>query len=183
MHITLTIIAVLAASVLAAAPAAAGSDDFHGGAVITDFGQIATIDADMLIPKGAVFKVAFDTAKSAEAGTANRTLNSAARFLNMHHEAGVAEENMRLAVVFHGQGAFDLTTHAYYSSNNDGAQNASAPLIKALKAKGVRLILCGQTAAYRDISKTDLLPGVEVALSAMTAHALLQQEGYTLNPF
>jgi len=28
-----------------------------------------------------------------------------------------------------------------------------------------------------------LLPGVEMALSAMTAHAILQQEGYTLNPF
>jgi len=29
----------------------------------------------------------------------------------------------------------------------------------------------------------DLLPNVEMALSAMTAHALLQQDGYTLNPF
>jgi len=27
------------------------------------------------------------------------------------------------------------------------------------------------------------LPGVTMALSAMTAHALLQQDGYTLNPF
>jgi hypothetical protein len=28
-----------------------------------------------------------------------------------------------------------------------------------------------------------ILPGVEMALSAMTAHALLLQQGYTLNPF
>ncbi|HCE21170.1 MAG TPA: hypothetical protein DF282_01490, partial [Hyphomonas sp.] len=47
----------------------------------------------------------------------------------------------------------------------------------------VRIILCGQTAAYRDIEKSDLLPGVEIALSAMTAHAKLQQDGYSLNPF
>ncbi|HBH44411.1 MAG TPA: hypothetical protein DDY28_08390, partial [Hyphomonas atlantica] len=43
--------------------------------------------------------------------------------------------------------------------------------------------LCGQTAAYRDVTKADLLPGVEMSLSAMTAHAQLQQDGYTLNPF
>jgi intracellular sulfur oxidation DsrE/DsrF family protein len=56
-------------------------------------------------------------------------------------------------------------------------------LIGALTDAGVRIILCGQTAAYRDISKDDLLPNVELALSAMTAHAQLQQSGYTLNPF
>ena len=43
--------------------------------------------------------------------------------------------------------------------------------------------LCGQTAVARDISADDLLPGVTMALSAMTAHAQLQQAGYTLNPF
>jgi len=34
-----------------------------------------------------------------------------------------------------------------------------------------------------DVGKDDLLPGVERVLSAMTLHALLQQQGYTLNPF
>jgi hypothetical protein len=33
------------------------------------------------------------------------------------------------------------------------------------------------------VKTEDLLPGVEMALSAMTAHALLQQQGYTFNPF
>jgi len=56
-------------------------------------------------------------------------------------------------------------------------------LIKALTGKGVRIIVCGQSATYYDIENEDLLPNVEMALSAMTAHALLQQDGYTLNPF
>jgi hypothetical protein len=34
-----------------------------------------------------------------------------------------------------------------------------------------------------DVATDDLLPGVEMALSAMTAHALLQNSGFTLNPF
>ena len=33
------------------------------------------------------------------------------------------------------------------------------------------------------ITPDDLIPGVEMSLSAMTAHALLQQNGFTVNPF
>ena len=161
----------------------AGETDFHPGTIITDFGKIAAVDADMVIPKRAKFKVLFDTAKGAEAGKVNRTLNTAARFLNMHAEAGVAEKNMKLAVVFHGKGSFDITQDSYYGEKFEGAENTNAALVQALLDKGVRVILCGQSAAYYDISNADLLPGVEMALSAMTAHALLQQQGYRLNPF
>ena len=39
----------------------------------------------------------------------------------------------------------------------------------------VDIQLCGQSAARYDISASDLLPGVRLALSAMTAYAQLQQ--------
>ena len=39
------------------------------------------------------------------------------------------------------------------------------------------------SAAAYGVAKGDLIPGVELALSAMTAHAQLQQAGYTVNPF
>jgi intracellular sulfur oxidation DsrE/DsrF family protein len=55
--------------------------------------------------------------------------------------------------------------------------------VAALLGAGARIIVCGQTAAYYDVATEDLLPGVEMALSAMTVHALLQQQGFTLNPF
>ena len=176
---------ILSAFILSAMSSTAFADDkaFHAGAVITEFGKVATIDSDMKIPRRAKFKVLFDTATGADAGQVNRTLNSAARFLNMHEEAGVSEAHMKIAVVFHGKGSFDLTTSSFYSGKFDGAENGNKELIKALTNKGVRIILCGQTAAYYNITKDDLLPGVEMALSAMTAHALLQQDGYTLNPF
>ena len=72
----------------------------------------------------------------------------------------------------------DLVTDDRY-----GSENANAGLIAALIDAGVSIQLCGQTAAYRDIAKSDLLPGVGLSLSAMTAHAELQQRGYSLNPF
>lgn len=182
-HPLLRLIAVSVLTSCLFMSASAGETDFHAGTVFPDFGKIATIDADFEIPKRAKFKILFDTAKGAEAGDINRTLNSAARFINMHAEAGVAEKNMKVAIVFHGKGSFDLTKDDYYGQKLEGSKNANAAIIKALTDKGIRVILCGQTAAYYDISKTDLLPGVEMALSAMTAHALLQQQGFTLNPF
>lgn len=178
-----TSLAALGLSLLLCASASAGPENFHTGTVFTEFGEVATVDADFVIPKGAKFKVLFDTSVGAEAGGVNRTLNSAARFMNMQAEAGVAEKNMKLAVVFHGKGSFDLTKNAAYSKTYEGAENGNAEIIKALTDKGVRIILCGQSAAYHGIENDDLLPNVEMALSAMTAHALLQQDGYTLNPF
>jgi len=66
---------------------------------------------------------------------------------------------------------------------DDKKPNANADLIKTLIAYGVEIYVCGQSAAYYSVDNEDLLPDVKMALSAMTAHALLQQKGYTLNPF
>ena len=121
----------------------------------------------------AVFRHSFDVSKRAEDGELNRTLVSAARFINMHARAGVEAEHIELAVVVHGTAVHDVS----------GDASGSADLVAALIERGVKIIVCGQSAAYYDVETGDLLPGVEMALSAMTVHALLQQQGYTLNPF
>jgi len=177
-----TLSALMLASCFSVSALAAESG-FHAGTVFPNFGKVATVEADMTIPKRAKFKILFDAGSGAPSGELNRTLTSAARFINMHAEAGVAEKNMKIAAVFHGSASFDVTKDDYYGNKHEGSSNANAALIKALTDKGVRVILCGQSAAFHGITNEDLLPGVEMALSAMTAHALLQQEGYTLNPF
>jgi len=179
-YLTLTAMAIILS---AACPAMAGPSDFEKGPVFKDFGQTAQVKTDFVIPKRAKFKVVFDTADGAKAGEVNKTLNSVARFINMHAKAGVPEKNLTAAIVFHGKGSFDLTQTRFYSAKYEGVENGNAAIIKALTDNGVRIILCGQTAAYYDIKNEDLLSGVEMALSAMTVHALLQQQGYTLNPF
>lgn len=156
---------------------------FKTGPVFEGFGQTASIETDRPIPTGTVFKVSFDVAEGAKPGEMSRQINSLARFINMHAAAGVPLENINAALVIHGGASKDLMTNAAYKAMHDGQDNGSAALVTALMEKGVPVILCGQSAVYHKIDKEDLLPGVEMALSAMTAHALLQQEGYTLNPF
>lgn len=159
---------------LAAGPVYADPSRFHPGPVIAEYGRIADVPGAEVLPDGAAFKVAFDVSEAGQAGAVNRNLDSAARFLNLHAAAGVPQEHMELAIVVHGPAARDLL------ANPD---NANAGLIAALITHGVKIYLCGQTAASMDIGAEDLLPGVRMALSAMTANALLQQQGYTLNPF
>ena len=163
---------VLAATALFATEAAA-QPGFETGPVIEDFGPVATIEGASALPDNATFRVSFDTREKAEEGKPNRTLVSAARFLNMHGRAGVDPGALHVAVVVHGQAVKDVTKSA----------TDSLALIKALTDRNVRIIVCGQSAAYYDVANGDLAPGIEMALSAMTAHALLQQDDYTLNPF
>ncbi|GHA86555.1 hypothetical protein GCM10009069_07200 [Algimonas arctica] len=163
--------------------ALAGPADFKTGPIIDGFGPVATVAEAQTLPETAHFKVAFDTAKGSDGDALNRTLESAARFINMHGAAGVKSGNIDVAVVIHGGAAFDLLSTEAHKARRDGADNPNIVLIDALTDAGVHIMLCGQTAAYRDITKAELLPHVEMALSAMTAHAQLQQSGYTLNPF
>lgn len=168
---------------LAATPLTAQSSAFQPGPVIAEFGTIAPVETTMDIPSDARFAVALDTSERADAGEINRTLDSAARFINMHVAAGIPAENIRVAVVVHGGASLDLTNSEFYAARQDGAENANVAAIETLLANNVRIILCSQSAAYHEIGVGDLVPGVEMALSAMTAHALLQQQSFTLNPF
>ena len=146
---------------------------FTTGPAIEEYGPVADIDVTWSTPKDAVLKHTFDVAKRADDGALNRTLVSAARFINMHARAGVDTDSIKVAVVVHGEALRDVATG---TTSSDG-------LVAALVDHGVSIIVCGQSAAYYGVTAEDLLPGVEMALSAMTAHALLQQQGYTLNPF
>lgn len=154
---------------------------FREGPVIMGFGKNATV-LTHTVSKTAKFKIAFDVGNPADKGEINRQFDSLARFINMHVEAGVDKENIQLALVVHGKASFDLLDHATYQKLHS-VDNSNKALLQALMDNKVRAILCGQTAAAYEIDISQLVEGVEVALSAMTAHALLQQEGYTINPF
>ncbi|MEE2567420.1 DsrE family protein [Hyphobacterium marinum] len=173
--------ATAALATVLTAPALAGPDAFHPGSLIPEFGNVAAVDTTVDVPE--TLRLSFDTATEAEPGELHRTLTSAARFLNMHAEAGVDPANINLAVVVHGRAVRDVANADVYGAAHDGAENANEALIAALVAQGVRIYVCGQSAAYYDVGTGDLQPGVDMALSAMTAHAMLQAEGYAINPF
>ncbi|WAT16755.1 DsrE family protein [Aurantiacibacter sp. MUD11] len=178
------LIAFVAASLLATPAAAQGyPEGFTYGPVFENYGPVAEVELTEPLPADASFRHSFDIAAAAEPGEVSRQLESVARFINMHARAGVPVERIQVAVVVHGRAGLDLMHAEAYAARHDGAENANLPLIAALIEFGVPIYLCGQSAAGLGIANADLAPGVQMALSAMTAHALLQQRGYTVNPF
>ena len=166
------------AFLISVAPATiAGPENFSEGTVISGYGEFAAV-GDARLGAENVFHVAYDVSAAGPEDGLNRSFVTPARFLNMHANTGVLPENMHLAVIVHG-GAHK----ALLASAARGAESPNEELIARLVDAGVIFELCGQTAGYYYIAQDDLLPGVTISLSAMTSHALLQQQGYTLNPF
>lgn len=153
------------------------------GPVIQDFGPYLPVpEPGFATPADQAMKAVFDVAQSPEPGEASRHLETPARYLNMHAGSGVAKDNLRAAVVIHGRATRDLLTDAAFQKRF-GMDNPNRALVEALIAADVEIILCGQSAAFGGYDKAELLPGVKLALSAMTALVGLQNQGYQLIAF
>ncbi len=162
------------------------AQEAHTGQVIKDYGKVYTITTpDFKTDTTAQFKAVFDIARSFEdPAKPNALIETAARFINMHREAGVPSENIKVALIIHGAASTEILKNEFYQEKfPEITINPNAELISQLSDQGVQVILCGQTAAYRNISKAKTLPEVQIALSAMTALVQLQNDGYQLISF
>lgn len=152
------------------------------GPVIQAFGKHYSVTSDLALPEDVKLKVVFDVSEQTASKKENRGFNNLARFLNMHVASGVKIENIELAVVVHGKAGYDVLSDAAFRQENQ-RDNPNSALLAELLKHNVKFYLCGQSAAFLGIQKADVYPGVQLALSAMTAHALLAQQGYLVNPF
>ncbi|HKK22299.1 MAG TPA: DsrE family protein [Pseudohaliea sp.] len=157
--------------------AVAGPEAFSTGPLIKDYGMIAEVPQAALPPADARFKVAIDVVEGGIDGELNGKFQTAASLINLLNASGVAAGHIEVALVVHGPAYRDLLVDRAY-----GGDNPNAELIAALQANGATLYYCGQSAVYRDVAGDDLLPGIDVTLSATITHAMLQQQGYALRP-
>ena len=163
---------IASAALALATPAAAQEAEWQLGPVFAEFGPHVAVEGVEPFAGHTELSHSFDVADRSE-DRRNRGFESAARFVNMHAANGVDPDNIRIAVVVHDGAVKDLLA---------SEDNASRGMVERMLEEGVRFIVCGQSAAGQGIAQGDLIPGVEMALSAMTAHALLQQRGSTVNP-
>lgn len=149
------------------------------GPVIENFGPVYAVPDDSLnLKPDQHYKVLMDIGKGpADPAEINRNIETAARFLNMHSRNGIKPENLELAIVLHGSGIHAALKDEAYSEHFL-VENRNKELIKALNSAGVHIYVCGQSASYNGYTEKDLLPGISIAVSAMTVHVRLQQEGY-----
>ena len=152
------------------------------GPVVPSFGPVYEVIPDFANPSDLDYKVAFEAAQTSTPARLNSTLTSAARFLNMHGQAGIPRDRVAAAVVIHGTAVSDVLNAEAYRARHD-AENPNAALIQELLEAGVQIVVCGQSAASRGVEKEELMDGVQLALSAMTAFVILQEQGFRVNPW
>ena len=181
----LCVLAILAApgSLAAQQQPPNGSGITQSGPIIQSTGRSVQVDDPTFkIPDGHVFKAVYviDRADTAEA---NQQLTTIARFLNLHARNGVAKERSHAAAVVHGSGWMSLLSDSAYGARFGGKTNPSKRLVEELLANNVQLVLCGQTAGFRGVKREELIAGVQIAISAMSALNVFQTQGYQFNPW
>lgn len=154
------------------------------GPVIKEFGEVYAIkDADLLLETNKKYKVIFDVyTDEKKAGNMNPLINTVARFMNMHGQNGVPEENMDLIIVLHGAATKNALSDKAYKKAFKG-KNPNTELIEALTEKKVKVYVCGQSLISKGYDEQDVSDQVQVSLSALTALVKYQEEGYQLINF
>ncbi len=154
------------------------------GKIIKDYGATFEVnDLDLEIPKASELKVIFDVSSTSEdKSQINKYIETAARFLNMHADAGMSKDQLQVAMTIHASAWKDILTDDAYKQRF-GVANPNSGLIAALEDEGVDIILCGQTKAFRKIEDKEVLEEVKIALSAMTALLDYQNNGYKFIKF
>lgn len=154
------------------------------GPVFDKIGATYNIEnADFTPDSTAVLKAIFDIDNlSKDSSTSNFQISSLHRYLNMHVKNGVKESNISLAFVLHGASTKDALTNEAHKKKY-GVKNPNIDLIKSLSEHGVDMYICGQSAAYSGVSKSEIMLEIKLALSAMSVLTVYQSEGYSLIKF
>lgn len=152
------------------------------GPIIHAGGAVFPVTPDFATPLDLDYRLAFDVSVGGDTEQMSTSLNTVARYLNMHARAGVPRDQLLAAVVIHGTAVMDVLSPDAYHARSGGA-NPNQALLQELLDAGTRVIVCGQSAASRGFAASELADGVELALSAMTAFVALQREGYLVNPW
>ena len=100
------------------------------GPVIENYGPVmAPPPGSYNLDPAVHYKVSMDVSGVAEfPGDRNRSIESAARFLNMHARNGIPAENIEFALIVHGRATRDLLTdEAYEARYNEPNPNTGKP--------------------------------------------------------
>ncbi len=156
----------------------------ESGPVVMGYGEVWSIEnPDFITDSTKEYKVVFDIMNTSESSEQlNKSIETAARFLNMHAQSGVPLANLKVALVVHNNASKDLLKSSEYKSRY-GTDNPNEELIQKLLDAGVEIVFCGQSSLSRNIPISKTIDGVELALSAMTALIQLQNDDFQLIKF
>lgn len=165
-------------------PATLWAQEKAAGPIIPEYGEVFHIPSPGLpTDTSHTFRAIFDVMQAAEdRSQRNPSIETVARYLNMHAQDGVPAEQLHAVLVVHNAASADLLTDELYRERF-GFDNPNSGMLRALMNAGVEVVFCGQSSISRNIPIEHTVPGVKLALSAMTALIQYQDQGYRLIKF
>jgi intracellular sulfur oxidation DsrE/DsrF family protein len=124
------------------------------------------------------YKVVFSVAANAKDNEVHPTLKTIGLYLNTLAHNGVPANHRHIVAVFHQGGGDAVLANDVYKSRHNGADNPNVVALAELKQAGVELRVCGQGLLGKKLDPSQLLPGVQADLWAMTTMVNLQMRGY-----
>ena len=151
---------------------------------IKSFGTVSTVpNADVTPDPSRTYNIVVDVMSGGDDHSeVFFSMNNVARLVNLHTMAGVPQENLNVVVAVHNAAMWSVLSNEEHQKRFK-TTNPHEPLIEELLNYGVKIVVCGQSLVKRNVSKAELLPGVEVATSALTVLTEYQLMGYALLRF
>jgi intracellular sulfur oxidation DsrE/DsrF family protein len=149
---------------------------------VPDFGAYAPVPEGKERPDPARdYKVVFEVSEAArDAAKPLEGLQRVARMVNLLAVSGVPAEHRHIVAILDGGATEAIMTDKAFAARHPGATNPNVKLIDELRAAGVSVRVCGQAMTGHKITPPEVIPGVEIDLSALTTVANKQLEGYAL---
>ncbi len=147
---------------------------------VPGYGMVTPVEGAREKPDPAMdYKVVLNATKGGAADSPPPFLDKAAKVANLLAQSGVPPEHRHIVVILQG-GATTAVLNDKGLKARSMKRNPSTELIARLNAAGVSVRVCGQALAGAGIERDEVLPGVQVDLSALTTVAALQLRGYAL---
>lgn len=152
-----------------------------GEPIFKNYGEVFEVpNAVDIVDTKSTYKILFDiTTNAGKPSDRNEIIENIARIMNLHAVAGVSAKKMKVVAVFHSAAVVGLLKNEYYQEKNK-MDNPNLPILSALKEAGVKMYVCGQTLAKRNIDVKNISLDVMPALSAITTITTYASKGYTI---
>jgi intracellular sulfur oxidation DsrE/DsrF family protein len=148
--------------------------------LIPGYGEVTPVDNAGERPDPNVdYKIVLNATKGGGDNSPVPFLDKAAKVANLLAQSGVPAERRHVVVIVQAA-ATTAVLNATGLKARGKTTNPNADLIAKLNAAGVSVRVCGQSLAAANIARSEVLPGVQVDLSALTTVSGLQLKGYAL---
>lgn len=127
-------------------------------------------------------KLLVDVTRGGDAETLNPAIEKVAKYVNLYAGGGAEPADVQISVVFHGDATLHVLNSDAYSKHFNATTNPNLDLLHQLHESGVELYVCGQSLLSKGASTEDVAVFVDTAVSALTAIANSQADGYVYLP-